>query len=90
MKLKNTIGLIIFAVILSGLTIRTVMSGIAGLSNSEYAEPSIDAKRGKLCEVEIVSAGEVYTIDRRLLGFIPVETERFFSVRMRTEQFPCL
>lgn len=90
MKLKNTIGFIIFAVILFGLTIRTVVSGIAGLSNSEYAEPSINAKGGKLCEAEIVSAGEVYTIDRRLLGFIPVETERFFLCENEDRTVPLL
>lgn len=90
MKLINTIGLIIFALIFAALTVRCVIIGVVGLSNSEYTEASINSKRGKLCTAEIVGAEEVYTIDRRLLGFIPIETERFFLCENEDRTVPLL
>lgn len=85
-----TAAFFVFAVILFGLSIRAAVSGIAGLSNTEYTEPSISAKDGKLCEAEIVGAGEVYTIERRLLGFIPIGTERFFLCENEDGTVPLL
>ncbi len=90
MKLINTIAFIVFVLILAGLTIRSAVLGISGLTNSEYTELSIHAESGKLCEAEIVGAGEVYMIDRKLLGFIPVVTERFYLCENEDGTVPLL
>lgn len=90
MKLWNTIGLVIFALIFAALTVRCVIAGAAGLSNSEYTEASINSKRGKLCEAEIITAEEVYTIEHRLIGFIPVGTERFYLCESEDRTVPLL
>lgn len=87
-KGSGVLGLIVL-VIFGIMIVWNLVSGIIGLSNSEFTELSVRAEVGKLCEVKASQATEVYT-DVHFFKFIPTGKERFYLVDIGDGYSPLL
>ncbi len=70
--------LIIVAVIFTGWTLYSLITGITGLTRSGKSLISASSESGARCEVSIDLAIEVYEIEHRLNGLIPTGSEHFY------------
>lgn len=89
MQTKSKLFTVIFVLILVGWTLYGIISGIIGLTKSSYTEPTESAEVGKLCEVEIEYAVEVYEV-KHTVNLIPTGKEHFYLCLTEEDGIPLL
>lgn len=77
MQTKSKLYTVIFVLILAGWTLYGVINGALGLTKGSYTEPTTSAEVGKLCEVEIYFADELYEV-KHTVNLIPTGKEHFY------------
>lgn len=87
-KGSEVLGLIVLA-LFGIMIVWNLVSGIKGLTNSEFTGLSASAEVGKLCEVRAVGAEEVYT-NVHFFKFIPTGKERFYLIKTEDGHSPLL
>lgn len=88
--MKKKTAVIITLLLFGGWTFRSLISGIIGLSKSEFAAVSVNTEKGKLCEVEVDYAARVYTIEHTLNGLIPTGKEYYYFAASEDSEIPLL
>lgn len=88
--MKKKTAVIITLLMFGGWTLWSLISGIIGLSKSEFADVSLHMEKGKLCEVEVDYATRVYTIEHTVNGLIPTGKEYYYLAGTEDSEIPLL
>ena len=65
-------------------------SGVRGLAKSGSEPLAESSQKGTLCETRVVFATEIYTVDHKINGIIPMGTEHYYFVMSEDGSSPML
>lgn len=88
--MKRRIEIIILMLIFGSWILWYVISGIAGLSKSEFISVSQNAKNGALCGINVNRAKEVYRVEHWPFNLISIATEHYYFVLSGDSEVPLL
>ncbi len=77
--MKSKKAVTVFVLIIAAVwAVVNIVLGIKGLANTQTAALSKNSPKGSVCEFNIIFATEIYEIDHKLNGLIPLGSEHFY------------